>query len=506
MANRQGGSKVFKYMKTIIGTAAVAALGVVAMTTAAHYACAQAAAAPAAQAPAGKKAKAVKDTGEYDIFNEVVKDSQPTANNPKKFLADLDSWTQKYPSTEFKDRRVMYYIQAYSMDNQAGKALDVAKPLIDEGLAGMKDGLDEDPYVLSTLFLTARVGAAIAATGSPTPEELATGAKASQMLVEFGKQYFVPEKKPATLTADQWAAGLKQVEDQAKLTDFQIALYPAMSALPKASANDPATCAAAEPLFKKASEQYPDSGQIAAQLASVTRCQQTKDPAKVQQALYYYARAVVDPTGNIGGLDAAGQKSLDEYLKKIYTTIHGSDEGLADLKTEAGKSPNPPADFKVKTASEIAAAKEEEFRTKNPRLAMWMSIKGQLADTNGQQYFDDQLKEHDMSGENGAKLLRGILVEAKPACRPKELLVAVPMPDATGTPTPEITLKLDTALPGKPETGGEILFNGVPEAFTKDPFMLTMGSAKDKIDGLTLSPCAATPAKKAPTAPKKGGE
>ena len=493
-----------KYVKTIIGTAAVAALGLVGLTTTAHYASAQAAAAPAAQAPAGKKAKAVKDTGEYDIFNEVAKDTTANPPNPKKFLADLDSWTQKYPNTEFADRRVMYYIQAYSADNQAAKAVDIAKPLIDKGLDGMKDGLDDDQFVLNALFLTSRAALALAATGAPSPEELAAGGKAAQMLADFGKTYFVPEKKPAQLTADQWAEGLKQVDGQAKLTQFQIALYPAASALPKASQNDPATCAAAEPLFKQAAEKYPDAGAIANQLASVSRCQQTKDPTKVQQALYYWARAAVDPVGGIGGLDADSQKKLDDYLKRVYTTIHGSDEGLADLKALAAKSPNPPADFKIKTASEIAIAKEEEFRTKNPRLAMWMSIKGQLADTNGQQYFEDQLKDHDMSGENGAKLLRGILLEAKPACRSKELLVAVPLPDATGTPVAEITLKLEAPLTGKPGTGGEILFNGEPVAFTKEPFMLTMGSSKEKIDGLTMTPCAAAPARKAPAAPKKG--
>ena len=493
-----------KYVKTIIGTAAVAALGLVGLTTTAHYARAQAAAAPAAQAPAGKKAKAVKDTGEYDIFNEVAKDTTANPPNPKKFLADLDSWTQKYPNTEFADRRVMYYIQAYSADNQAAKAVDIAKPLVDKGLDGMKDGLDDDQFVLNALFLTSRAALALAATGAPSPEELATGTKAAQMLADFGKTYFVPEKKPAQLTADQWAEGLKQVDGQAKLTQFQIALYPAASALPKASQNDPETCAAAEPLFKQAAEKYPDAGAIANQLASVSRCQQTKDPTKVQQALYYWARAAVDPVGGIGGLDADSQKKLDDYLKRVYTTIHGSDEGLADLKALAAKSPNPPADFKIKTASEIAIAKEEEFRTKNPRLAMWMSIKGQLADTNGQQYFEDQLKDHDMSGENGAKLLRGILLEAKPACRSKELLVAVPLPDATGTPVAEITLKLEAPLTGKPGTGGEILFNGEPVAFTKEPFMLTMGSSKEKIDGLTMTPCAAAPARKAPAAPKKG--
>lgn len=496
-----------KFMKTIIGTVAAAALGAIVVSTTAHYAHAQATAAPAAQTPAaqappGKKVKAVKDTAEYDIYNEVIKDSQANPPNPKKYLADLDSWTQKYPNTDFKDRRGMYYVQAYSYDNQPGKALDAAKPLVDEGIDALKDGLENDGYVLQTLFFASRAAAALAASGSPTPEQLATGLKASQLLADFGKVYFAADKVPAGTSADQWAAGLKQVADQAQATQFQIALYPAASAL-KANPTDPATCAAAEPLFRKALDQYPNSGVIAAQMASVTRCQQTKDPSKVQQALYYYARAVVEPTGPVGGLEPAGQKSLDDYLKKIYTTIHGSDEGLAQLKELAAKSPTPPADFKVKTASEIAAAAEEEFRTKNPRLAMWMSIKGQLADTNGQQYFEDQLKEHDMSGENGSKLLKGTLLEAKPACRSKELLVAIPMPNATGAPVAEITLKLDAPLTGKPETGGEIFFNGVPMAFTKEPFMLTMDSSKDKIEGLTLTPCA--PAR-APAPKKKGDE
>jgi hypothetical protein len=138
----------------------------------------------------------------------------------------------------------------------------------------------------------------------------------------------------------------------------------------------------------------------------------------------------------------------------------------------------------------MAAEQQAQFQASHPQLAMWLNIKGQLADTNGDQYFQDALKEHDMSGENGAKLLRGTLVDAKPACRSKELLVAFPMPNATGTPTPEVTLKLDAPLTGKPDTGGEIQFNGVPAAFSKDPFMLTMDSSKDKIDGLTLTPCA----------------
>lgn len=477
-----------KYMKTLIGTAGAAVLGFAVLAAMTPCAGAQATGA-AAQAPAGKKTKQVKDTGEYDIFNDVVKDSLANPPDGKKFLADLDTWTQKYPNTDFKDRRTMYYIQAYAADNQAGKAMDAAKPLIDLGLAGMKDGLDEDQFVLQTLFLTARVGAAVAATGSPSADQLATATKAAEMLKEFGKTFFAPEKKPASMSADQWAAGLKQVDDQATSTSFAIADSPGANAL-KANANDPASCANAETLLKTALDKFPQSGVIANQLANASRCQQAKDATKVQQALYYWARATVDPVGGVGQLDANGQKTLDDYLKKVYTTIHGSDEGLADLKTLAGKSPTPPADFKVKTASEVAVEKQNQFQASHPKLAMWLNIKAQLADANGDQYFSDQLKEHDLSGDGGSKLLKGTLVEAKPACRPKELMIAFPMPDATGTPVPEVTLKLDQALTGKPETGGEIDFNGVPMSFTKDPFMLIMDTSKDKIDGLTQTPCA----------------
>jgi hypothetical protein len=503
---------VRKYMKTIIGIVAGAALGVAVLATTAQNVRAQGTAAPQ---PAGKKpAKAVKDTGEYDIYNEVIKDST-SPNAAKKFLTDLDTWTQKYPETDFKDIRAMYYVQAYAANNDAGKAIDTARPLVDKGVDALKDGLDNDGYVLNLLFLTSRATAALAATGSPTPDQLATGTKAAQLLTEYGKAYFTPEKKPAAMTADQWAAGLKQIEDQAQGTLFQIALYPGASKL-KTNSKDPATCAAAEAAYRTAVEQYPQSGLLAVEIAKVSLCQQATGPEKVSQGLYMYARAVSLPTGVVGGLAADDQTKFDVYLKKIYTTYHGSDEGLAQLKELAAKAPLPPADFKIKTASQISAEREEEFRTKNPQLAMWMGIKGKLADTDGQQYFETALKGTAMAGENGAKLLKGTLLEAKPACRSKELLVAIPLPDQQGSPVAEITIRLvddqmkPLALTGKPETGGQIQFNGAPSAFTQakedKPFMLTLDSQKSDIEGLTLTPCAAAPApahKAAPAPAKK---
>jgi hypothetical protein len=80
-------------------------------------------------------------------------------------------------------------------------------------------------------------------------------------------------------------------------------------------------------------------------------------------------------------------------------------------------------------------------------------------------------------------------------CRAKELQVAVPLPDATGAPVPEITLKLATPLTGKAESG-MVTFTGVASAFSRDPFMLTMTIDKKDIKDLNVTPCAPTTVRK----------
>jgi hypothetical protein len=258
------------------------------------------------------------------------------------------------------------------------------------------------------------------------------------------------------------------------------------------TSKDVKECVTAETAYKAALQQSPESAFVAYQLGRALRCQQASGAEKVAQALYEFARAAaLDPTLS-GTMDP---KALNTYLENAYNTFHGSLEGLDQLKTAAKASPLPPADLKIETATAIAAKKQAEFEQTNPQLALWMRIKGALADTNGATYFDSELKD------SGVPPLKGTLLDAKPACKSKELLVAIPLPDQQGTPVAEITLKLDTALAGKPETGGTIQWTGVPKAFTKDPFMLTMEVEKDKLENVKTTPCAAAPAKKA--APKK---
>jgi len=126
---------------------------------------------------------------------------------------------------------------------------------------------------------------------------------------------------------------------------------------------------------------------------------------------------------------------------------------------------------------------------------MWMKIKAALSDSDGVAYFESQLK--------GAAVpkLKGMLIDAKPACKSNTLLIAVPLPDAKGEPVAEIALKLDTPLTGKPTLNAEVQWEGLPSAFTPSPFLLTMDTEKASIEGVKVTPCVAAPAR--PGAKKK---
>jgi hypothetical protein len=435
--------------------------------------------APAAQpaqaaAPAAHQ-KTVKDQAEYDLYNSAIKDVQ--TQNFTKAISDLDAWRQKYPASDFKDDREVYYIQAYAGANQPAKAVEAAGRLMDRDLTKVFNDPKAGPQMIVKVLFTTVVAAQ--QIPNPTPEQIAIAEKAAHMLLDFNT-------KPEGASDADWAKAREQMQTAAKGALMYLALKPGSDAMQKKD------YPAAEAAFQKAQQQYPDSGQIAYQLGASEVAQQATDPTKVSQGIYEIARgASLDPAK--GGIaDPKARAEVDAYLKKIYTSWHGSDEGLDQLKQQAMASPTPPAGFHIKTATEIATEKEAEFEKSNPQLALWMKIKAALSDTNGEQYFQSQLIN------TAVPQLRGTLVEAKPACHSKELLVAVPVPGPDGaapsTPHAEITLKLDAPLSGKPELNSEFHWEGIPVEFTKDPFMLTMTAEKAKIEGLKVEPCAAAPA------------
>ena len=266
------------------------------------------------------------------------------------------------------------------------------------------------------------------------------------------------------------------------------AAKPGLDAMNRyATSKDPKECATAEAVFRKAVEQFPENAFIAYQLGRALRCQQAAGAEKIPQALYEFARAAaLDPT--LGG--TMNDKVLNTYLEYAYNTFHGTLEGFDELKAMAKASPFPPADLKIeRAASRIADCGRCGFDQTISQLALWMKIKGALVYPGNPSYFDTELKG------SAVPPLKGTLLEGKPACNSRELLVAVPLPGQQGNPVAEITLKLDAPLAGKPETGGTIQWTGVPKAFTKDPFMLTMKVEKAKLVDLKITPCGRSAAR-----------
>jgi hypothetical protein len=187
------------------------------------------------------------------------------------------------------------------------------------------------------------------------------------------------------------------------------------------------------------------------------------------------------------GADPKWQQSVEPALERIYNSYHGADaSGLAQLKDLAVKSPLPPDGFTIHSAAEIAQQKQADFEANNPEIALWMRIKAALMAADGAAYFEMNVKDAAITQ------LRGVLMDAKPACRPTELLVAVPLPDAPRPLQAEIALKLAKPLAGKPELNGEVRWEGVARAFTKDPFLLSMETESAKIQGLNAAPCPKT--------------
>jgi hypothetical protein len=446
-------AQVQRYFRQVGGAAAIAILTAVALT-----AMPQDAAAP----QTAPKEKAVKDQAEFDIYDAATKDI--LGNNGAKAIDDLNTWKQKYADSDFKSDREVMYVQAYQLTKQNDKLLDKVKELMAQNLDSMfPDPKGGPQQVVKVLFAAVN---AITSIQDPTPDQVETGKQAAHQLLSYNR-------KPEGVDAAAWATARQQLNAAADNALLRIALLPGMQAVAKKD------CPGAEAAWTKALGDYPNNSAISYQLAQSYNCNQ-----KPFQALYEYARAVaIDPS--LG--KTADAAKVSTFVKTTYTKLHGSDDGYDALLAQAKSSPLPPADFKIVTDDELKAAASEKFAKDNPELATWKNIRDNLV-SQGAGFFEN------MKGAELPQLL-GVIAEAKPACRPKTLVLYVPLPDNTAK-TAEITLKFETALAGKPEVGAQIKFVGVGDSFAPSPFMLTLTAEKDKIQGLDLTPCTVPVTKK----------
>jgi hypothetical protein len=411
--------------------------------------------------------KNYKDPAEYNMYDAVSQDL--AASNFSKALTDLDAWKQKYPDSEFKDNRELFYVKSYFETKQFGKALDTSAGL------RSKDLTSND--AINLLYMGA---ASIQQLSNPTPEQLAAGTKAAHDLAGFDYS-----KTPEGVTASDWAKAREQMQTVSKAALLYIALIPGVEAL---KAKD---CPKAESALKRALEDYPYSGQVSAYLGEAEVCLYKTQPEKISLVLYELARAAsLDPAQSM--VDPKWQaQSIEPRLEDIYRQYHGLDaQGLKELKELAVKAPLPPPGFAIKSAAALAQEKQADFEKNNPELVLWTTIKTALTGKDGEQYFTTNMKDALVP------TLLGVLVDAKPACHPAQLRVAIRRPDSPQQLEPEIILKLEKPLAGKPEAGSAFRWEGVAVTFTASPFLLTMETDAAKIRGLDLAPCIPAPARK----------
>jgi hypothetical protein len=405
--------------------------------------------------------KELKDAREYELYNAVGKDF--ASKDSSKALSDLDAWKQDYPESSFKIERECMYVQAYGDSNQPEKAIAAASALIASGAK------IDTPSLLRILYTSVT---AIRRISSATADQMEFAESAVQRLEKF--------EKPDNVTTEAWT----QASSELRVAAIDALLYIEISR--SAAARSRGDCTAAEAAAHRAIDVYPDSVQAAWYLGLAELCLQKSDPKRVLVAIWEFSRAAtIDPVK--GKVDMKWQKEVAApNLQKIYEQYHGVDEeGLAQLKRLSLTSPLPPADFTIASAQEIAQRKQAAFETKFPEIALWMRIKAQLSGPGGEEYFISSLKD------SALPRLRGVVVQAKPPCRPSQLLVAVKMPGESTTPTAEIALKLDKPLSGAVVTGNEFGFEAIPAAFTPNPFMLTMHQEIRQLDGLDLHACPA---------------
>jgi len=420
-----------------------------------------------------------KDRAEYDLVQAIT-----TEQNPAKKIELLKSWKEKYPTSAFAGMRNDLFIQTYIAARQPEMVMKAGA-----------DALQANPHDFTAMFLVSQY---MQFLPKPTPDDLATGEKAANGILSDESTVFDPSKKPASTTDAAWAEGKAQAE---------VAAHAALGWIALQKKDD----AAAEKEFTQVLQIAPnasspkgwavDSAQVSSWLGTAIAHEaiQQKKPELYPQALFQFARAASLDQSQ-GGLSAAARQTYETYFVNAFNRYHGQDAAeMTKLRDLAKANAFPPQGWTIDDINTVKSKNEEEFKKKNPALALWMTLKTALTAADGQQYFDANMKGTEVpGGAGGAQTFKGKLISSKPALHPKQLVLSL----GDGT-TPDATLNLDAALPGKADAGVEIEFAGVPSSFTKDPFNVIFDVEKKKVVGW---PGKDAPAPRHHTAAKKKSE
>ncbi len=397
-----------------------------------------------------------KDTAEYELYQSIVKET-----NPDKQIQLLNQWKEKYPESEFKMNRATAYIGIYNKKGD-GPGLYQAS----------KDVLMLDPKNFQALYF---INAMTVTMDKKDAEGMALGVKAANGLIGELPNVYDPGKKPAGTTDAQW--------NQQKV-DLEVQAITTLGWVEQQKKN----YAEAEKIFVKGLELSPGTANLSYLLGTVIV--QQKNAKRQAEAMWHFARA-----GNLegpGAMDAARKAQVAAYFQRVFTAFAGDDKKeVAEIIEKAKASVLPPADFKIKSKEEKMAENEDKFKSENPMLFQYITLKKAILAADGEAYWAN-VKDAELP------TFKGKVVSMKPETNPKEVVLAVESADQ-----PEVTLVFEKALRGKADPGTELEFTGVAKEYTKEPFSLKLEVENDKVKGWPVTGPAAKPAVKK-AAPKAG--
>lgn len=392
----------------------------------------------AGAAQQGQQAKHYKDRAEYELYLKITK-----TTDPQQRLQLLNTWKDKYPTSDFKDARLKYFV--HTLGALAQKDPSQREALMEKCEALLK----LDPNDFYSNYYIALYGPQT--KGTPSPELVQQVQTSATALEKLAPTVFAPSKK-GNVSAAQWEKEKVQV---------QAIGYNAMAWAALQNKNS----AEAESHYQKSLQVNPDQGTISALYAKLLYSQK-----KFPEALFEYARAA-QYSGPGPALPANSRTQLMNFFNKAYSDYHGSDDGASQVLAQAKTNALPPSGFDIVSATEIANKKAATLNARiqsDPAFKIWYSIKQSLQ-SQGDTYFAASVKGVDVpGGAEGVNNFTGTVISADP----NQVTVGVENPkvaDATLT----FTKPLSQDELSKIQVGNQVQFSGVVDAYTANPYMLT---------------------------------
>jgi len=392
---------------------------------------------PAYQAPQ----KNWKDRAEYDLY-----DAYSKAKDGKAKLDVLEKWKTGYPDSEFSSDREELILGAYGELKDNRKAFDQAK--------AMRAKNPNSYYAIATILQLIYGFTPL----PPAPADLATAEETAKYVIDNADKVFAAANKPANLTDAQWTTNRPVITGLAQRTYAWV--YVQRKDDPKA-----------EEELKKVVAADAQQPQFSYFLGQAQFNQRQKDLNKVPQAIFNIARASEYEGQN--ALPAATKTQFRNAVANIYKQYHGSDEGFQQVLALAKTNAVPPADFKIRSITEIEQEKfanQEAFDKAHPMEAFWRdTIKTPLTGADADSLFASNYKDAGLPPAGAAfSMFKAKIISLSPETNPKELTVAVFDQNVA-----DAKLVMDKVLPGTMMPGETIEFKGSVSAFQKDPFMVT---------------------------------